>query len=497
VTPVRNPLVYEINTWVWLTELRERFGKPLTLDSIPAEAIDEIANWHPHYVWLMGVWERSPRSREIAQKHPDLQAEYERALPGFTAADVVGSPYAIRRYAVDPYFGGREALAAFRARLRERGIGLILDYVPNHVAVDHPWTVDCPACLVHGTEVDIKARSTFYFRVPENGAIIAHGRDPYFPAWTDTAQVDAFAPEGRAQSRAVVMDIAEQCDGARCDMVMLLVNSVFARVWNRPPDAIPPTEFWQEIIPPVKAKYPDFMFMAEVYWDMEAEMQSLGFDYTYDKRLYDRLRHENVHTVRDHLLAASSYQRKLVRFIENHDEARAVTAFGVDKSRMAAVVTMALPGAKLFHEGQFEGRRARLPVQLGRRPAEPTIEALRAFYQRLLNEIKDTPYRDGVFMTLAVNPFLSGDTSDQNMLAFAWALGDDWRIIVANDCDQPVRGRVMLPRPAFAGLTAWRFDDMLDLREPFLRIGDDVLIAGLPLELEPYGARIFVVTRSA
>jgi len=160
-------------------------------------------------------------------------------------------------------------------------------------------------------------------------------------------------------------------------------------------------------------------------------------------------------------------------------------------------VTMALPGAKLFHEGQFEGRRARLPVQLGRRPAEPTIEALRAFYQRLLNEIKDTPYRDGVFMTLAVNPFLSGDTSDQNMLAFAWALGDDWRIIVANDCDQPVRGRVMLPRPAFAGLTAWRFDDMLDLREPFLRIGDDVLIAGLPLELEPYGARIFVVTRSA
>jgi hypothetical protein len=201
--------------------------------------------------------------------------------------------------------------------------------------------------------------------------------------------------------------------------------------------------------------------------------------------------------VRDHLLAASSYQRKLVRFIENHDEARAVTALGVDKSRMAAVVTMVLPGAKLFHEGQFEGRRTRLPVQLGRRPAEPTIEALRAFYQRLLNEIKDTPYRDGVFMTLAVNPMLSNDTSDQNMLAFAWALGDDWRIIVANDCDQPVRGRVMLPRPALAGLMVWRFDDMLDLREPFLRIGDDVLIAGLPLELEPYGTRIFVVTRSA
>ena len=63
-------------------------------------------------------------------------------------------------------------------------------------------------------------------------------------------------------------------------------------------------------------------------------------------------------------------------------------------------------------------------------------------------------------------------------------------------CDAEISDHRM-PRPAFAGLTAWRFDDMLDLREPFLRIGDDVLIAGLPLELEPYGTRIFVVTRSA
>src|SRR5439155_13135406 len=148
-------------------------------------------------------------------------------------------------------------------------------------------------------------------------------------------------------------------------------NSVFNRVWGDHANGrAPESEFWPEVIEPVKKKYPGFIFLAEVYWGMQAELQALGFDYTYDKRLYDRLKHETVHSVRDHSLAASSYQRKLVRFVENHDEERALTGFGLDKSRAAAVVVSTVPGAKLFHDGQFEGRRHRIPVQLGRRPKE-------------------------------------------------------------------------------------------------------------------------------
>ncbi len=494
----RNPLIYQVNTWVWLADLGERFGRTVTLGTVPAEVYDELASWHPDAIWAMGVWERSPRGREIALAHEGLQFEYEKALPGFKPEHVVGSPYAIHRYVVDSRLGGPDELVAFRAQLRRHGIGLILDYVPNHVAVDHPWTVEQPDCLVQGSAQDLRSRPLSYFVVPENGKVFAHGRDPNWPAWTDTAQVDAFSPVARTQSLAALMDIASQCDGVRCDMAMLVVNRVFARVWNRAAEQTPATEFWQETIPPVRARHPGFLFMAEVYWDMEAELQALGFDYTYDKRLYDRLRKETVHTVRDHLLAASSYQQRMVRFTENHDEARALTAFGVvEKACAATVVIAALPGAKLFHEGQFEGRRIRVPVQLGRRAQEPVHEELVAFYRRLLNEVKDPPYHDGTFMALAAHPILDADAGHENLLAFAWALGEDWRMIVVNYGDQPVEGRIMLPRPAFAGFLTWRFDNVLAPGEPVLQVGDDLLTSGFPVTLDAYGAQIFVITRSA
>ncbi len=491
----RNPLIYEINTWVWLVDLSERFGKPITLDDVPVEVIDEIAGWHVDAVWMMGVWERSPRGQKIAQTYPDLQFEYQRVLSDYKPDDVVGSPYAVHRYVVDSRLGGREGLAKFRSQLADRAIRLILDYVPNHVAVDHPWTVECSACLVHGTEEDLKTKSTFYFKVPETGEIIAHGRDPYWPAWTDTAQIDAFSPEARKQSLVTLMDIASQCDGVRCDMSMLMVNHVFARVWERPDNQIPTTDFWQDIIPAVKKEHRGFVFMAEVYWEMEAELQGLGFDYTYDKRLHDRLKNENVHTVRDHLLAASNFQRRLVRFIENHDEERALAAFGLNRSQASAALMTTLPGAKLLHEGQFEGRRIKLPVQLGRRPKENVVEELVDFYRRLTAQVQDAAYHDGTFMMLATNPFLGNDTGHEEIISYVWTLDEDWRIVVVNFCDQFVKGRIILPRPTFAGLSTWQFADVMNGGDPVLHIGDDLLTSGFPVELPAYGVKIFTVTR--
>jgi hypothetical protein len=280
-------------------------------------------------------------------------------------------------------------------------------------------------------------------------------------------------------------------------MAMLMVNSVFARIWgDHAGSAAPQTEFWTDIIQSVQQKYPGFIFLAEVYWGMQSELQSLGFDYTYDKQLYDRLKRESVHTVRDHLLAASSYQRKLVRFIENHDEERAMSGFGLEKSQAAAVIMSTVPGAKLFHDGQFEGRRPRIPVQLARRPKEQPIDALVAFYRRLTTEINDAPYHNGTYMALGTHPILGTDTGHENMIATAWVQGEDWRIAVVNYCDQPVKGRVMVPRPAFAGMAAWRFYDVLNPGDPFLYVGDDLLTAGLPLDMPPFGAHMFVVTRS-
>ncbi|HLY25218.1 MAG TPA: alpha-amylase family glycosyl hydrolase [Aggregatilineales bacterium] len=494
----RNPTIYEINTWPWLAALSKRLKRPVQLSTIPNEIVDELASAHLDAIWLMGVWERSAPARQIALRHPDLQTEYRRALPDLQPEQVVGSPYAVHRYVVDAHLGGPEGLAAFRAQLSQRGISLILDYVPNHVAVDHPWTRECPACFVPGKESDLTDQPGYYFRVEGEagrpGAIFAHGRDPYFPAWTDTAQIDAFSAEVRRQTQGLLMDIARQCDGVRCDMAMLMVNRVFAHTWGR--SRMPTREFWEDVIPTIKQLRPDFIFMAEVYWDMEADLQALGFDYTYDKRLYDRLLHESPVTVRDHLLAVSVFQRRLVRFIENHDEGRAVSAFGLERSMAAATLSATLPGAKLFHEGQFEGHTLKLPVQLGERPAEQPNRAVQTFYRTLLAALAQAPYHEGAFMMLGIHPIVGEDPSHYNLFAWAWALNEDWRMVVVNYSGGPAKGRVFLPRPDFAGSAVWMFQDGFNPAERLLRNGDDLLTSGLPLELPAYGVRLFTMTRT-
>src|SRR5208283_3377721 len=186
-----------------------------------------------------------------------------------------------------------------------------------------------------------------------------------------------------------------QCDGVRCDMAMLLLNEIFERTWGNRAGQQPAAEYWIDLISAIRKAHPDFLFMAEVYWDLEWELQQQGFDFCYDKRLYDRLEQDTAESVRLHLCADLAYQGKLVRFIENHDEPRAAATFSPAKERAAAVTVSTLTGARLFHEGQFEGRKVRLPVFLGRGPDEPTDESLQAFYGRLLAAINAPVFRDG------------------------------------------------------------------------------------------------------
>ena len=226
------------------------------------------------------------------------------------------------------------------------------------------------------------------------GRVFACGRDPYFPAWPDVLQLNAFQPGLRQAVIETLSDIAGQCDGVRCDMAMLLMNSIFERTWGDRAGQRPATEYWQDVIPAVKKAYPDFLFMAEAYWDLEWELQQQGFDYCYDKRLYDRLEHDTAESVRLHLCADLAYQEKLVRFIENHDEPRAVSAFSPAK-KAAAVTIATIPGAKLFHEGQFEGRKVRLPVFLGRRPFEARRLRPPGLLPQLLAATNTEALRDG------------------------------------------------------------------------------------------------------
>jgi hypothetical protein len=475
------PAVYEIDTWPWLTTISERFGRSVTLGDVPSEVWDEIAAGGLDAVWLMGVWQRSVAGLLIALGNEGLRRDFQAALPDLVTEDVVGSPYCVRRYEVDERLGGRAGLAAARAELRRRGLRLVLDYVPNHVAPDHDWITEHPQWFVNGGGADLAADPGGWFTAGDR--VIAHGRDPFFPAWPDVAQLNAFDPGLRQATADTLTTIAEQCDGVRCDMAMLLTNEIFARTWGQWAGPPPDTEFWPDVLGRVHAAAAGFVLIAEAYWDMEWTLQQQGFDFCYDKRLYDRLVHEDADSVRKHLGAGRDFQDRLIRFTENHDEPRAATALPGERGRAAAVVIATLPGSTLWHDGQFEGRRIRLPVFLGRYPAEEPDRDLRAFHRRLL--MAATHLR-GMWRLLDCYGW-PDNPSHHDMLAWSWQDGDAWQLIVLNFGVRPAQARVTIPWSA-AG-ASWRLTDLLDGRI-FDRDGDELVGVGLYVDLPAWGFHV-------
>jgi hypothetical protein len=484
----KHPVLYEINTWAWLGDLSRKYKRQVNLATVPEKEWDAIAAHGFDAVWFMGVWERSPAGIEISMRNKRLLEDFRRALPDFSAQDNVGSPYCVRRYVVDGHLGGPQGLAAARNTLAKRGIRLILDFVPNHVAPDHPWVSDHPEYFVQGNADDAKNDPASF--IEAGGKVFACGRDPFFPAWPDVLQLNAFQPGLRQAVIGTVAEIAGQCDGIRCDMAMLMLNAIFERTWGARAGARPAEDYWHTLIAAIKEKRPEFRFIAEAYWDLEWELQQQGFDYCYDKKLYDRMEHGAAENVRLHLLADLPYQEGMVRFIENHDEPRAAAAFPDGKGRAAAVAVLTLPGARLLHEGQFEGLKVRLPVFLARRPEEPVDHDLAAFYGHLLKEIRHDVFRNGEWR-LCEKSGWPDNRSCQNILTWCWVKDEVRYVIVVNFSAGSSQARVRVPSDELRGKT-WRLNDVLS-GESYDRNGDEMRDAGLYVDLGPWKCHLFQV----
>ncbi len=484
------PVIYEINTAVWLDALSRAAGRRITLADIPDAEWDEVIPAGVDAVWLMGVWERSPAGRALATADPGVQEWLRAALPSLRPGDVIGSPYAVRRYDADPAFGGSGGLATARAALAIRGAALVLDYVPNHVAPDHPWVSRRPDLFVRGSPDDMAADPAGWLAV--GGHVLAHGRDPNFPPWGDVVQLNAFAPALRAAAADTLASIAAQCDGIRCDMAMLLTSQVFARTWGGHAGPAPGQEFWPEVLGRLRGQHPDTVLIAEAYWDMERLLQQQGFDFCYDKRLYDRLVGADAPGVRDQLRAGLGFQSRLLRFLENHDEPRIASLLPTAAQQAAAVAVATLPGATLWHEGQFEGRRVRLPVQLARRPSEPLDARLAGWYRSLLAEVAGRQVRAGGWRLLPAAGW-PDNQSCRNLLGWAWdgAPGGDRHLVVVNLSGQRAQGRLPLGWPDLPG-RRWELASLLGA-EVYQRDGAELARPGLFVNLGPWQFHLLAV----
>src|SRR6202022_490516 len=259
----RYPSLFQINTRVWLQRLSREAGKRVTLADIDDATLDGFAEQGFDWIWLLSVWQTGSAGRAVSRSNPQWHAEFQAVLPDLTEDDICGSGFAITGYNVSEALGREAALAQFRESLARRGIKLLLDFVPNHTAPDHPWVRAHPDYYIEGSGEVLADAPGNYLRLDTDRGprILAYGRDPNFPGWPDTLQLNYANPELQRARIDELIAIAGKCDGVRCDMAMLLLPQIFERTWG-----ITPEPFWPKATAAVHAKYPAFTFMAEVYW---------------------------------------------------------------------------------------------------------------------------------------------------------------------------------------------------------------------------------------
>jgi glycosidase len=487
----RYPSLFQINTRVWLTELSRSLHRPATLDDIPEADLDRLRKMGFDWIWLLSVWQTGLEGRQVSRSNREWRKEFEETLPDLREEDIAGSGFAITGYTVHNNLGGDAALARLRERLRKRGLRLMLDFVPNHTGLDHPWVEDHPEYYIPGTEPEMAQAPENYTRVRRKRAdlVLAHGRDPYFPGWPDTLQLNYANPATQEAMIGELVKIAGRCDGVRCDMAMLVLPVVFERTWGMEAQS-----FWPKAIERVRESVPDFCFMAEVYWDLEWTLQQQGFDYTYDKRLYDRLRDGHARPVREHFNAGLDYQNRMARFLENHDEPRAAATFSPEVHEAAAIITFLSPGLRFFHQGQFEGRKKRISPHLCRGPNEPVEQKLKQFYDRLLAVLRHPVVRNGQWQLLECIPAWEGNWTWDCFVAFAWqGPGGDRFLVVVNYAPSQSQCYIRLPFTDL-GSGHWRLKDLLGDAQ-YDRDGNDLQSRGLYFDVPPWQNHIFTMTR--
>jgi glycosidase len=349
------PLVTADTSWVARSALYEVFVQ----DFSPSgdfrgviDGLDRIQRTGADVVWLMPI-------------HP---------IGAVNRKGVLGSPYAARDYrAINPAYGTAEDFRALVEAVHGRGMKLILDWVPDHTAADHPWVTEHPE---------------YYFRDGQGQPMVPRDADGKLTDWTDVVQLDYGNPAVRREMIATMRWWLQEfgIDGFRVDVAGFI-----------------PNDFWREAVPALRAAVPRRLLLLAEWGD--PELLRVGYDLIYAWDAYSRLK-----AVWKGAPASSFVLPELadwrampaggmrMRFTTNHDETAwdnpPVTIFGHGAGARAAFVAMTLlPGRPLLYNGQ----EVENPQKLGLFErdtiewAQPDTLASRGFYHRVVELVRTEP----------------------------------------------------------------------------------------------------------
>lgn len=480
------PSILQLSARPWLYELSQSRGKSITsFRDIPDDVFTQIQSLGFDFVWMMGVWSVGPYGVQHDRTDASLVSGFKSLLPDYTEADVIGSPYAITNYTCNPELcpSGDSDLAWLRKRFNSLGIRLMLDFVPNHSALDSPW---------------IESNIDYYIRAPSgtsdpsryytNG--VAYGNMVYSSAWTDVGQLNYWNPALRTFMTEQLKKVASYADGIRCDMAYIVLNDPFQSQWSTELNAWgwsrPSDEFWTGAIKAVKAEYPDTVFLAEVYGDYFITLQEQGFDFTYDKEMLDRLSSGHLDNLRGWISYMSTYHDHVCRFLENHDDNRAVSTFGsVTRSDAAALVAYTLPGMRFFFQDQWHGFANKLDVHLRRSASESKSTEAYNFYTKLQSIISSSVFREGTWTNLQV----SGNDA-WRLVAWSWAhkTTGEKRLVVVNFSEVSAGGSVVVSDVSGSGSVT--INELIN-DVSYVRNAEEMRSTGLNVVINQYSGQIF------
>ena len=471
----------EITTRPYLYKLAQKLGKTkMTIRDIPASEFDSWKEKGFNWVWFMGVWQVGKVGVEHDKVDSGCISGYDVNCPGWTTDDVIGSPYAIVKYEVNVEIGTEEDLIWLRNQLKARGMKLMLDFVPNHSAIDSPLVQEKPNFYIRRPAGAYNTK-----RFSDNG--FAYGCAQWCDPWTDTYQYNYFDQEFREHQINVLKKIASLADGARCDMSHVVLRDAFYDYWKEELTAYGyqkiDKEFWQEATEAVKAVYPDFKFLAESYGDNEAKLVSLGFDYAYDKVPYDKLTYQDpAGFIQQIWNRNDEYKSHMCFFTENHDEKRAISNFfgNYYAANAAAAALLTLPGMRFFNQDQWFGPKYKIDVHLRRAPDEQPNQVCVQFYEKLFNILKMNCMRNGKFTQL--------NCEGAAIPAWKYVLGDERILVTVNFGSGRMCGSIKLDDAPYGDNIPVQ---ELISGETYYRNGNELRNNGLYVILDQYQVQIF------